>query len=146
VTSLADADGRAADGDRGAPNVEGRSQSQGTAWQRPTWPKLAAIGALLVLAFFVSRSCQQSQIRVTKEQAIATAEEQVDFTPENTQVRLLRQGLTSRPFWIVSLSIPSDEAENSFSHLALVRIDANTGKIAEVQQGRPARQEQRSQR
>jgi hypothetical protein len=128
VTSLADADGR--------------SRSRATEWQRPTWPRIAVIAALIVLAFFVSRSCQQSQIRITKEQAIATAEERVDFTPENTQVRLLRQGLSSKPFWIVSLSVPSDEEENAFSRLALVRIDANTGEIADVQQGQPARQEQ----
>jgi hypothetical protein len=133
---VADADGRSADAD-------GRSRSQGTEWHRPTWPRIAVIAALLVLAFFVSRSCQQSQIRITKEQAIATAEERIDFTPENTQVRLLRQGLSSKPFWIVSLSIPSDENEDAFSQLALVRIDANTGEIAEVQQGGQAQKNQR---
>jgi Peptidase propeptide and YPEB domain len=128
MTSVADADGRSG-------NADGRSRTQATAWRRPTWPRLAVIGALLVLAFFVSRSCQQSQIRITKEQAIATAEEQVKFTPENTQIRLLRQGLNSKPFWIVSLSVPNDEGGDSFSHLALVRIDANTGNVEDVQQG-----------
>jgi hypothetical protein len=119
MTSLADADG--------APRrVE---------WRRPTWPRLAVIGAVLALAFVVSRGCQQSQIRITKEQAIATAERQVHFTPENTQVRLLRQGLTSKPFWIVSLSIPRSENEQTFRRLALIRVDANTGKVASVQQG-----------
>jgi hypothetical protein len=93
------------------------------------------IGALLVLAFFVSRSCQQSQIRITKEQAIATAEKQVDFTPENTQIRLLRQGLNSKPFWIVSLSVPTSEGADTFRRLALVRVDANTGKVESVQEG-----------
>jgi hypothetical protein len=118
MTSLADADG--------APRrVE---------WRRPTWPRLAVIGALLALAFVVSRGCQQSQIRITKEQAIATAERQVHFTPENPQVRLLRQGLTSKPFWIVSLSIPGKD-DQTFRRLALVRIDANTGEVASVQQG-----------
>jgi hypothetical protein len=139
MTSVADADGRSG-------NADGRSRTQATAWRRPTWPRLAVIGALLVLAFFVSRSCQQSQIRITKEQAIATAEEQVKFTPENTQIRLLRQGLNSKPFWIVSLSVPSNEGEGTFSRLALVRIDANTGEIAEVQQGRQAQQESQRQR
>jgi hypothetical protein len=139
MTSVADADGRSG-------NADGRSHTQATAWRRPTWPRLAVIGALLVLAFFVSRSCQQSQIRITKEQAIATAEEQVKFTPENTQIRLLRQGLNSKPFWIVSLSVPSNEGEGTFSRLALVRIDANTGEIAEVQQGRQAQQESQRQR
>jgi Peptidase propeptide and YPEB domain len=139
MTSVADADGRSG-------NADGRSRTQATAWRRPTWPRLAVIGALLVLAFFVSRSCQQSQIRITKEQAIATAEEQVKFTPENTQIRLLRQGLNSKPFWIVSLSVPGNEGEGTFSRLALVRIDANTGEIAEVQQGGQAQQESQRQR
>jgi hypothetical protein len=126
---VADADGRSSDGD-------GLSGTRPTEWHRPTWPRLAVIGAVLVLAFFVSRSCQQSQIRVTKEQAIATAEERVDFTPENTQVRLLRQGLTSQPFWIVSLSIPTSEGADTFRRLALVRVDANTGKVESVQEGK----------
>jgi hypothetical protein len=126
---VADADGRSSDGD-------GLSGTRPTEWHRPTWPRLAVIGAVLVLAFFVSRSCQQSQIRVTKEQAIATAEERVDFTPKNTQVRLLRQGLTSQPFWIVSLSIPTSEGADTFRRLALVRVDANTGKVESVQEGK----------
>jgi hypothetical protein len=138
VTSLADAPSRSRDGEGGS--------HRRTEWHRPTWPRVAVIGALLVLAFFVSRSCQQSQIRITKEQAIATAEQQVDFTSQNTQIRLLRQGLNSKPFWIVSLSVPSGEGENTYSHLALVRIDANTGEVAEVQQGGQARQEQQRQR
>jgi Peptidase propeptide and YPEB domain len=128
MTSVADADGRSG-------NADGRSRTQATAWRRPTWPRLAVIGALLVLAFFVSRSCQQSQIRITKEQAIATAEKQVDFTPENTQIRLLRQGLNSKPFWIVSLSVPTSEGADTFRRLALVRVDANTGKVESVQEG-----------
>jgi Peptidase propeptide and YPEB domain len=98
------------------------------------------IAALLVVTFFVARNCQQSQIRITKEQAIATAEREVDFTPRLTQIRLLRQGLNSTPFWIVSLSIPKGEDEGTYSRLALVRVDANTGKVADVRQGRAAQQ------
>ncbi len=91
---------------------------------------------VLGLAFVVSRSCQQSQIRITKEQAIATAERQIDFDPANTQVRLLRQGLSSEPFWVVSLSIPTGQRDR-FSQLAVVRIDANTGAVADVKEQRP---------
>jgi Peptidase propeptide and YPEB domain len=89
---------------------------------------------LLGLAFVASRSCQQDQVRVTKEQAIATAERQIDFEPTRTQVRLLRQGLNSKPFWIVSLSIPVGEELDTqeFRELAVVRIDANTGKVEDV--------------
>jgi uncharacterized membrane protein YkoI len=84
-----------------------------------------------VAAFVVAQTCQKEQVRVSKEQAIQTAREQVSFKPKRTQVRLLRQGLNSKPFWIVSLSIPG-EREDTSRRLATVRIDANTGKVAEV--------------
>ena len=86
---------------------------------------------MLLLAFFVARSCQQSQVRITKEQAVATAEREVDFKPRDTQIRLLRQGLNSRPYWIVSLSTPGRQAD-TFSRLAVVKIDANDGEVADV--------------
>lgn len=87
-----------------------------------------------MLCFVVARSCQQAQIRVTQDQAIATAKQQIDFTPKGTQVRLLRQGLNRQPFWIVSLSVPNGKRPGTFRRLALVHIDANTGKVTEVQQ------------
>jgi hypothetical protein len=92
---------------------------------------VAVIAAVLVLAFVVSQTCQKSSIRFDKNQAIAKAKQQVDFTPKRTQVRFLRQGIESRPFWIVSLSTPG-KREGTFSELAVVRIDANTGKVADV--------------
>jgi hypothetical protein len=96
--------------------------------------RLGAILILVALTFAVSRSCQQDQIRVSKEQAISTAQRQIDFKPTRTQVRLLRQGLNSRPNWIVSLSIPSGNSLSTqeFRELALVRVDANTGKVVDV--------------
>ena len=97
----------------------------------PTWVRVAVIVAVLVVAFIVAQTCQQSQIRFTKQQAIAKAERQVDFEPDRTQIRLLRQGVTSEPFWIVSLSI-AGEREDTFRELAIVKIDANNGKIDSV--------------
>jgi hypothetical protein len=93
------------------------------------------IVAVLVVAFVAAQTCQRSSIRLDKEEAIAKAEQQVDFTPEQTQVRLLRQGITSRPYWVVSLSRPG-EREGTFTDLATVRIDANTGKVETVNQQR----------
>ena len=92
---------------------------------------MLVIARRAVAAFVVAQSCQKYQVRMSKEQAIQTAERQVDFSPQRTQVRLLRQGLNSQPFWIVSLSIPG-ERTSTFRRLATVRIDANTGKVAEV--------------
>jgi Peptidase propeptide and YPEB domain len=87
-----------------------------------------------VLALVVSQSCQKSRVRVTQEQAVARAERQIDFEPTRTQVRLLGQGLNSKPYWIVSLSIPrgSDPDTQVFDELAVVKIDANTGEVTEV--------------
>ena len=93
---------------------------------------MAVIVAVLVVAFIAAQTCQKSQIRVDKDRAIATAKERIDFTPTRTQIRLLRQGVTSKPYWIVSLSIPTEQ-EDVFSKLALVKIDANTGKVHSVE-------------
>ena len=92
---------------------------------------------MLVAAFAFAQTCQKDQVRVSKEQAIATAREEVSFEPERTQIRFLRQGLGSRPFWIVSLSIPG-EREDTFRQIAVVRVDANSGKVEDVERGRPA--------
>jgi hypothetical protein len=96
---------------------------------------VAVIVAVLAVAFVAAQTCQQSQIRFTKDEAIAKAKQQVDFTPQRTQIRLLRQGIASEPFWIVSLSIPG-EKEDTFRRLALVKVDANNGKIDSVKQQR----------
>lgn len=92
---------------------------------------MVVILGVLLLAFVVARGCQQSQVRITKEQAIATAEREVNFEPRRTQIRLLRQGINSRPYWIVSLSIPGEQSD-TFRRLVTVKINANTGKVEEV--------------
>jgi Peptidase propeptide and YPEB domain len=91
---------------------------------------------LVGVTFLFSQTCQKDQIRISKEQAIATAKRHVQFNPTRVQVRMLRQGLNSRPNWVVSLSIPNSAAvtaEQQFKELALVRVDANTGKVVSVQ-------------
>ena len=90
------------------------------------------IVAVLVLAFVVAQTCQKSSIRFNKYQAIAKAEAAGRLHAEAGAVRFLRQGLTSKPFWIVSLSRPG-KRRGTFSELAVVRIDANTGKVKDVQ-------------
>jgi uncharacterized protein YpmB len=96
---------------------------------------VAVIVAVLVVAFVASQTCQKSSIRLDKNQAIAKATQQVDFKPTSTQVRLLRQGIKSRPYWVVSLSTPG-KSEGTFTHIAVVRINANTGKVETVKQQR----------
>ena len=99
----------------------------------PKWLRAGVIVSVLLLAFVAAQTCQKSSIRLDKDQAIAKAQEQVNFAPRRTQIRLLRQGVPSKPFWIVSLSRPG-RVEGTFSELAVIRIDANTGKVASVRQ------------
>jgi hypothetical protein len=106
----------------------------------PTWPRVAVVAALLVLTVIVSRTCQQDEIQLSQDEAVARATEQVRFEPENTQIRLLRQGIDRHPFWIVSLSVPGPDPE-TFDELAVVRIDATSGEVAEVRDQRVDQQE-----
>lgn len=98
----------------------------------PVWLRIGVIVVLLAVTLVAARSCQQSQIRITKEQAITRAEQRVPFEPTRVQVRMLRQGLTSRPFWIVSLSVPREGSPQAFDQLAVVRVNANTGTVEDV--------------
>jgi hypothetical protein len=97
----------------------------------PRWVRAVVIIGVLVVAFVAAQTCQKSSIRLDKNQAIAKATAQVDFTPKRTQVRLLRQGISSKPFWMVSLSRPG-KLRGTFSKLAVFRINANTGKLERV--------------
>jgi hypothetical protein len=110
----------------------------------PTWPRVAVVVGVLLLAFFVAKGCQDAQVRITQQDAVATAKRQIHFKPTLTVVRLLRQGLNRRPFWIVSLSIPIGDATNphGFRSLAVVKVDANTGKVDSVEENTPQTQTQ----
>jgi len=93
-------------------------------------PRVLAFVGLLVVIVLAANSCQNSQVRFNQQQAIALARQQVDFQPTQTQVRLVRQGIQSRPIWAVSLSVPT--GPDQFDRLAVVRIDANNGKVVSV--------------
>jgi hypothetical protein len=122
-----------------SPGEAGSEPAQQTASRRlPTWPRFAVIVGVFVVAFVVARGCQDEQIKLTQDEAVAMATEQVSFTPEETQVRLLRQGLDRHPFWIISLSIPSADG-NTYDELAVVRIDATSGEIVEFREQKDAK-------
>jgi hypothetical protein len=86
---------------------------------------------LLGVTIFAAQSCQQSQIRFSKERAISIAQPHAGFSADRTQVRLVRQGLTGRPYWAVSFSVPGS-GQDEYSKLTTVRVNANTGKVEAV--------------
>ena len=101
----------------------------------PTWARAAVVVGVLVLAFVISRSSSQE---VTQEEAVAKATQQVDFVPEDTQVRFLRQGIDRHPFWVVSLSTPGPTPQ-TYADLAVLRIDAESGEIVEFREQKDAK-------
>jgi hypothetical protein len=90
-----------------------------------------AFVALLAVTIVAAQSCQQSQIRISKERAIATARPEAGFAPDRTQVRLVRQGLNGHPFWAVSFSVPAASGDG-YARLTTVRVDAVNGKVDSV--------------
>jgi hypothetical protein len=102
---------------------------------RVTKRGVAAVVALIAVTALAAQSCQQAQVRVTQERAIATARERAGFEPERTQIRLVRQGLTAHPYWAVSLSVPAASGDG-FARLTTVRVDANTGEVDAVNRER----------
>ena len=91
------------------------------------------LGLLLVVLAATGFLNTQRGVEVTSEQAIGIAASQVDFTPEQTAVRLIRQGLRGAPVWAVSLSIPG--ADGGYVELSTVEVDARTGDVLNVHDG-----------
>ena len=102
---------------------------------RVTKRGVAAVVALIAVTAVAAQSCQQAQVRVTQERAIATARPEAGFTPERTQIRLVRQGLTGHPYWAISFSVPAASGDG-YAKLTTVRIDANSGKVEAVNRDR----------
>ena len=102
----------------------------------PTWPRFAVVAGVLVLAFVISRTSSQE---VTQEEAVAKATEQVDFVPEDTQVRFLRQGIDRHPFWVVSLSIAGRRPPGPTPSSRSCGSTRSTGEIVEFREQKDAR-------
>jgi hypothetical protein len=112
--------------------IQAAAQARRNRPPQPVWLRVGLVVVLFALTLFAAKSCQQSQVRITKDQAIARAEARVPFEPTQVQVRMLRQGMTSRPYWMVSLSVPHAGTTKAFDELAVVRVNANTGKVEDV--------------
>ena len=90
---------------------------------------------MLLLAFGISRGCASRSGEISRDEAIAIATEEVDYRAERTQVRLIRRGFQSRPYWAVSLSTVDDQG--AFERVTIVVVDARTRQVTEVRQGLP---------
>lgn len=90
---------------------------------------LAALAVLLVLGLLASRSCNPGTGAISQERAIELAIAEAGFAPTDTRVRMIRQGVPSRPYWLVGLREPGGGA-------VTFEVDAETGavRIADVEE------------
>jgi hypothetical protein len=88
------------------------------------------LGAVLLVALLVARTCGSSEPEIEKEQAIAVARERIPFEPEQTRIRYVKQGFKGQAIWAVSLARCA--ADGSIEKFALVRVDVDTGEVVET--------------
>lgn len=97
--------------------------------------KAVIIGAaLLILIAATGVLRADSDLKISGEEATVIAEQQLDFSPEQTAVRLVREGIGLEPVWAVSFSIPGTGNEE-FAELLVVEVDAITGEIRQISRG-----------
>jgi hypothetical protein len=94
-------------------------------------PGVVVLIVALVGAFLVSRGCQRSSVRITKEQAIALGQRQIDFKPQHTAIRMVQRGVPPKRYWAVSYFIRTRSGEG-YRKLRVLLVNANTGKIETV--------------
>ena len=113
-----------------------RSKSLMDRWRALTRASkvMLVVGSVLLVLAATGMLRADRGLVVTSEQAVEIATQQVDFAPQDSQVRLLRQGFNLRPVWAVSLSIPG-EGSNDFERLATVEVDAVTGTVLRLVNG-----------
>ena len=94
-------------------------------------PGLVVIAIALVGAFLVSRGCQRTQVRISKDQAIALGQRQLDFKPQDHSVRMVLRGIPPKRWWAVSYFIRKPHS-SGYRKLETLLINANTGKIQRI--------------
>ena len=97
---------------------------------------LLATGVVLAISLIFFRGC--SGVEVSEEDAVATARAEIDFEPERTEARVLRQGFPTRPVWVVVFTVPDPEGgRDDFLRRAAVWVDAGTGELIDVEINEP---------
>lgn len=90
--------------------------------------RVAILLALLLFAFFVTKSCTRQQNKISQDEAVAIAEQEIDFEYTRYQIRYLPQGLPPVYYWAVNFSRLNDQGRVVETEVVLV--NATTGDVA----------------
>ena len=95
------------------------------------WGKALLLVVVLGAALLVARSCGETDPRISQDQAVAIAEQELSFEPNDVRVRFLKRGLRQREFWLVGLGIQRNDG--SYARATNVLVDADTGEVAGIE-------------
>ncbi len=93
------------------------------------WGRALILGVVLLVAFFVTKSCARQQNEISQDEAVAIAKEHVDFTPDDYQIRYLPQGLPPVYYWAVSLYTLRNGQP---ARVEVVLVNATTGAVQDT--------------
>jgi hypothetical protein len=85
---------------------------------------------VLAAALLVARSCGKTDPKISQDQAVAIATQEVDFEPNDIRVRFQKRGLRQGEYWLVGLGLR--RADGTYERATNVLVDGNTGAVAAV--------------
>jgi Peptidase propeptide and YPEB domain len=85
---------------------------------------------LLALGFVLVHVVDRNGAKVSQDEAVAIARAQIDFKPEDYQIRFIRRGIPSRGYWVVSFFIRKQAG--GYERVTVVLVDAASGRVTEV--------------
>lgn len=95
-----------------------------------TWSRVLFMAGLIALGLVLVNVVNRGGPAIGKDKAVAIARPQIDFVPEDQQVRFIRRGIPTRPFWVVSFYIRKQGG--GYKRVTVVVVDADTGQVTEV--------------
>jgi len=88
--------------------------------------RIVALVVLLFVAFLATKSCARHENKISQDEAIAIAKQQIDFVPDKVQIRYVPQGVPPVYYWAVSLYTVRNGAP---ARVRVVLVNATTGAV-----------------
>ena len=103
-------------------------RSKGKDLRDSLWGRALILGVLLVFTLLVSKTCASNKNEISQQEAVQIAKQQVDFSPDDYQIRYVPQGVPPVYFWAVSLYT---ERNGQPVRIQVVLVNATTGAVKE---------------
>ena len=95
-----------------------------------TWPRVGFMVGLLAVGLVLTRVLGRTRPHVSEAKAVQIARPKVDFTPQGHNIRLVRRGIPSRPYWVISFWIRN--STGGYKRITVVLVDSDNGRVVEI--------------